>query len=204
MHTFRLYFLLTWLLACAFGAAPPVTQETYGDNSYAWTAWVDDTVEPGPNVMRENALAAFNSMDAQYQQMKEFQPALRRPTTMAVLYVIGRGYAYSSSIRGASATSEATQGIFGNTCTHKYQGNCAEMGAIALAGDAPHNINIAQTRAFITVYGENPQTGERGYPPPCSPNGCAQYLSNNNVIPVKRSEGEFGTKQVLAAIGFQA
>ncbi|CAG8961545.1 hypothetical protein HYFRA_00013963 [Hymenoscyphus fraxineus] len=164
----------------------------YSDGSYAWTGFIPDTVTPSKNVMWDNVLKAWKDMDTQ-----AYTNGYDRPSTMAVLYARGEGYIYHSSIKGAgSTTSQGTIAIMDNACPHWYNGNCAEMGAIAMAEGDPYNFDLtgAQGGSYVTVYGVGPQShGRPSYLEPCQPNGRGEYVRKFEIVPIKkRDERVFG------------
>lgn len=84
-------------------------------------------------------------------------------------------------------------------CPHQYQGNCAEMGAIALAEGAPNNFVLKSS--YIVVYGVDPSNNAQlGYLQPCHPNGCAQYIDNRGIVPITKRDAEDSSQQGVPAI----
>lgn len=175
------------LLCCIFHnvIAVGVSLESYPDGTYAFGTIVAGGETPSRDTMRKNVKEAYESMG---RNSAGVEPG----DTMAALYVSGKGTIYHSSIRGARG-SDATRDLV-NSCTqngHRYYGNCAEMGALALAKKNGWTLK----GAYWAVYGvKDKRTGAVDYLSPCADQGgyegCATIIENEDMICLTKRGGK--------------
>lgn len=120
------------------------------------------------------------------------QAGLPRPDTMCALHTPGHGTLYHSSIKGAKGSSAATQDIQLDSCLHRYNGNCAEMGALAWAKDNGYKL----PGSYIAVFGViNKDTQATDFMSPCKSVkdgqwACGDYVEHFGLFSITKRDGE--------------
>jgi hypothetical protein len=113
-----------------------------------------------------------------------------RPDTMCALHTPGHGTIYHSSIKGSSG-SIATQDLL-DSCPHRYNGNCAEMGALAQATSSQYTL----PGSYIAVYGvKDKNTGTTDFLSPClsvqdGTWGCGDYVDHFGLFSITKRDVE--------------
>ncbi len=153
--------------------------------SYAWASQDNGAATPSHNALKTSVQQAFNDMTA-----KADETGIDRPDTMCALHTPGHGTIYHSSIKGAKG-SVASQDLL-DSCPHRYNGNCAEMGALAQAKSSGYTL----AGSLITVYGvTNKNTQATGFMSPCKSVqdgtwGCGNYVDRFGLFPVTKRDVE--------------
>ena len=120
---------------------------------------------------------------------KADEAGIDRPDTMCALHTPGHKTIYHSSIKGSKG-SVATQDLL-DSCSHRYNGNCAEMGAMAQARSSDYTL----AGSYIAVYGvKDKNTQATDFLSPCERVdgswGCGDYVNHFGLFSITKRDVE--------------